>query len=553
MRALVSIYIVLFTLVANAAIKVNITPSNPHSEDIISISYTYEGRKDRGNPDFTPLEKDFEIISTAKRSSVSIVNGAVEAKTQWRVSIQAKRAGKFSLPPIRFGNESSKEQALTIGKGEKQTNSKAKNVFLKTEVSQLSPYVSEQILYKIKLFYQSTLTSGRLTHTPNIPNTSIMKIGEVKEYQTRVNNKLYQVNEQTYALFPQKTGKLVIQSPVFEGAVSRSHYSNMNQLLLDMNKPIRLRGETQTLTVKPIPASFTGTHWLPAKSVSLNEEWAQGDSLKVGEPITRHITLSAEGVTAEELPPLIFKNIPELKVYPDKPSLSNQRVGETIIGKKTIKVIYIPTSESITELPAVTIPWWNTKTNKQEVASITKRTLMVQGASPKTGPPPVSPAPISQIKDKSALVKTEETSSFTLPWLLVALLSLSWIVFFANKFRRILVSSPTNSKDTPPSSRQLKKALSKACHENDLNACRDQLIALAKYHYQTETIRNLQDIVKLAKTKQLAETINQLEKTLYGGRSKFSTSSLLDAWQHEISTMKQKPKKGEEPLPVFNP
>jgi hypothetical protein len=91
-----------------------------------------------------------------------------------------------------------------------------------------------------------------------------------------------------------------------------------------VTKTKRVTSNTITLNVQAAPNDFKGKHWIPAKQVYIEEKWSgDTENLKVGEPLTRTLTLLAVGTTVAQLPGLHSEiKIDQLKTYPDQPILA---------------------------------------------------------------------------------------------------------------------------------------------------------------------------------------------------------------------------------------
>ncbi len=101
-------------------------------------------------------------------------------------------------------------------------------------------------------------------------------------------------------------------------------WCNHNDVLVFLSfgetKPVNVLGEKLSLNVRPIPDSFpvnANNPWLPSELLTLHQEWQpEPIEFKVGEPITRTILLTAEGLGKAQLPNIVmdapcrFKNIP---------------------------------------------------------------------------------------------------------------------------------------------------------------------------------------------------------------------------------------------------
>jgi hypothetical protein len=92
----------------------------------------------------------------------------------------------------------------------------------------------------------------------------------------------------------------------------------------------RVKTAAITFDVKPKPDNYPlDATWLPANNINIAETWSQSpEQFKVGEPITRTVTLAAEGLSAEQLPPIFSEQeVDGFKFYPDKPNIENQTTG----------------------------------------------------------------------------------------------------------------------------------------------------------------------------------------------------------------------------------
>ena len=103
------------------------------------------------------------------------------------------------------------------------------------------------------------------------------------------------------------------------------------------------RSAALTLDVKTVPEQFPGGHWLPAKKVTLVEDWSQEPpQFQVGEPLTRTLTLIAQGQTASQLLELPEWVPDAFKQYPDQPSLHDEKSSDGISAIREEKVAIIP-------------------------------------------------------------------------------------------------------------------------------------------------------------------------------------------------------------------
>jgi len=110
--------------------------------------------------------------------------------------------------------------------------------------------------------------------------------------------------------------------------------------------------------LKPAPATFTGARWLSAEQLEVKQEWS-GDfeQMKVGEPLTRTLTLLAKGATLVHcLNSIPLKTDERLKTYPDQPVLKEQKNYRWLVSFSRRKNSLNPLKTGSYTLPAIKIP-----------------------------------------------------------------------------------------------------------------------------------------------------------------------------------------------------
>ena len=177
------------------------------------------------------------------------------------------------------------------------------------------------------MFRSVATANASLSDPPDVSGATavVEKIGDDKSYDTRRGGKAFNVVERRYAIYPQGSGNLTIEPVVFQGQISNgmSFFSNP---FGRQPRTVVVQSDPITLNVRAIPKTFTGGQWLPARDITLSEEWSQYPlKFKVDEPLTRTITLTARGLTSSQLPELPKWQSPDFKQYPDQPKLEDDK------------------------------------------------------------------------------------------------------------------------------------------------------------------------------------------------------------------------------------
>jgi len=465
------------------------------------------------DPDFSPLNHGFEILQQSHRSNSSWVNGQSTKTMQWVLSLMAKQTGQILIPAIAFGDDVSQPASIKVTSTTVSTQSNDKDLFLDVEVSTENPYVQSQVIYTLRLYRKVQLAQASLTE-PAIANAVIEKLTEDKNYDTQVNGVAYVVTERQYAIFPQKSGVATIEPLVLTADIvlsnSRQRFNGF------FNRPAtktkRISSKAITLDVLPAPDSFKANHWIPAEQVHIEEKWS-GDitNMKLGEPLTRTLTLLAQGTTVAQLPELLgISKTRHLKTYPDQPTLKEKKSAEGIIAFREEKIAYIPSKPGSYILPAIEVPWFNTRTQQMEIARIPEISVTATGSITNPVAPPEIASPIPSIPASPEAISDRNVPTF---WMWFSLfLASGWLITLFLFFKK----PKTIAKETPATSQEISlkaslKQLKKACSSNDQLAAKTALLAWGRINYNSH---NLAEIAAHCEAS-LSDEIYNLNSTLY--------------------------------------
>lgn len=503
---------------AAAQISVSFDRSQVSLDESFQIIFTANDTPD-SDPDFSPLEQDFEILGQSQSSNSSWINGQSSKTIQWTLNVMAKHAGSLAVPPIQFGDDVSDPATILVTQ---TTANKVANtdedLFLEVEANPSSPYVQSQVLYTVRLYRRVDIAQAALNE-PELGDAVIEKLGDDSNYNTQISGVNYLVTERKYAIFPQKSGSVTIKPLALTAEVMVSSRPSFNSFFNSrMTKTKKVLSKSVTLDVKPAPATFTGKHWLSAEQLVLKEEWS-GDNqqMRVGEPLTRTLTVLAKGTTVGQLPELNAEKVnDQLKTYPDQPVLQEQKKPEGLIAFREEKIAIIPSKAGFYKLPAIEIPWFNTQTQKMEIAKIPETNitaLEVEGAqqAPVT---PVAPPMEQQPKKVAQPMPASAQPQQQNAWFWVALfLGTGWLATLAYFLTKRPAKKPVEEKSEP----ELRladsvKNLKKACADNNAVAAKDALLTWGRQKYGTASLGAIAEFSDA----RLRDEILHLNQVLYG-------------------------------------
>ena len=392
------------------------------------LKITVDDDVDTNALDTSALLKDFVVGRTSVNSQTSMVNFKTTRTTTWNTLLISKKAGDFTIPPLRIEGIQSKAIQVKVLAEKDPRADQQKDLFITSEVSTREVYVQQQLTLTVKLHFSTELKRGSLTE-PTLEGASITQIGKDKEEDTIINGRRYRVIERTYAISPKNSGEFVLKSPVFSGEILLPSTRRNNMFSFSETKPVSVIGDEIPLVVRPIPDTFQGT-WLPSDLLAIHQDW-QPDvtTFKVGEPITRSITLTAAGLSEEQLP-ILEMTVPKgLKVYPDQAQLHTGMTSGRLVSQKVRNFAIVASKAGEYQLPEINISWWNTVTNRYQIATISAQTITVLPNSEMEKESEISiPHQNKEVIPAQTVIVTEAS---WLQWLFLALwliTSLAWFI-----------------------------------------------------------------------------------------------------------------------------
>nr|WP_256448335.1 BatD family protein [Psychrosphaera sp. B3R10] len=459
---------------------------------------------DSSDLNLNPLDKtDFIVGRTATSSQTQIVNGSISKTTTWTVVLTAKQAGEYVIPALSANNLSTKPIAISVIKASKQTGQNNEPIFLKNNIESTELYLQQTVKLVSRLYFSPNveLQSGSLTE-PVLEGAFIKQQGKDNETSEIIMGVRYRVIERIYTVTPQASGQFVIKSPAFNGEIAtgnrRRFFSGFSQ-----TKPVTAFGEDISITVNPIPESYTGT-WLASELVQLNEEWQPNNStIEVGEAITRTFTLTALNVNEEQLPTVNGIYPDAFKVYPDQSEAHEVLRQNALVAQRVSSEAIVANKAGTYTLPEIKISWFNTKMKRQEFAILPEKQITVvaaSGQSEQSGVTNLLPNQMETINAAECKAETGPAAELTEPkwyqntsfavvgWLLWLITVALWLI---NRTRSASVVSAEKTEK-----RFDIYQLKQACKNNDPKLARINLLAWAQYKFSdVRTLDQLHDKV----------------------------------------------------------
>lgn len=467
-----------------------------------------------GRPDLSPLEQDFEILGSRQVNRLSSIGDTPRASTRWILTLQPRRSGEVTIPAIRLEDAETLpitlnvEAAVNAGNGEQLAP-----VFIDASLDQESVYVQAQAVLTLRIYHSVSMYDDSSLTPLRIADARVEQLGEPRTYEKSIGGVLHGVIELQYAIYPQRSGQLVIPGQTFSATlVDRSRSNDFLPFGPRAGKVSRVKSPDIPLQVKPKPADYPAdAPWLPARALGLAETWnPQPEQSQVGDSLTRRLILKVDGLSSAQLPPLPATQVDGLRRYPDQPQMSDQKSENGIVGTREEREALVPSRAGNFELPPLEIVWWNTQTDTLERTTLSARTLQVaENPQLQNDEQPNTPMVTTQVIEGPELW----------PWQLAcAVLSLTTLLGFGLWWHARRQPAIQRAAQSGPSPRTLLDDIKRACQAGDAQATRHALDAWARQ--QPETLADM-----AARYVPLSDALDGLNGALY--------SEVGQQWQGE--------------------
>ena len=504
-----------------ANIQVTVNKTKVVKNEVFQLRVVVDEKVSSDDIDFSPLEKDFYLGRPSFGTSINIINGSHSSRSEWNLSLAAQRIGVAKIPAFTVAGATSQPIAIQVTVDRDEPNV-GDLIEVQSSLDRNELYPNESALLKTRLIIKADprrLQNANIIQ-PQANGLTLAALGEAKQYQSVLNGMEVTVVEQNYRITADQPGEYSLSGIGFSGSVVYGNNRSGSTRLIDAST----KAKQFEVTVNPIPDGYQA-NWLPAANLTLEQRWIDADGqvissdtypTKVGESITREITLDIQGITAERFPDIVVNYPDSMRVYQEKPQFEEMDQGVT---RMTLTQVLIPQQQGEIELNDISINWWNSTSKQQESDNIKGLTLSVSpGDSINMGEAAIiddTPTKVETVIVKDSGIWPYLAALFAVLWLLTLVL---W--FKAQRAQTVeKQSKPMNSsnknrlidalkrEDLVHTSYYSKEWLKEVSNrDKDLvDAFQKELEAMNRHHYSASSEKwDSQKMLKL---------ISQLEKS----------------------------------------
>ncbi|WP_289763114.1 BatD family protein [uncultured Duncaniella sp.] len=311
--------------------------------------------------------------SVSQSQSYQVVNGKASSTsaTEYTYYYKADKAGTFTIPAasivadgkhlstkavtftvhsIQDANTPALQRPVDVDDVDTQAAGRRVNsddVFVRIILSKSSAYEQEAIGCTIKLYTKYSISSFLPTRQPAFDGFLIQEV----DVQPSL-NQMETYNGQNYMtavlkkciIFPQKSGKLTINSGNYD--ISVVQYDNVNMGMFQVRQPkeakIKVNSNSASINIFPLPQpqpnGFTG-----AVGTFNIDSRLIGNSFRTNDPATLIYTISGTGNIKYVKEPVI--DFPtEFEQYTPKNDIDAEVQGNDVTGRMTVEYTFVPQS-----------------------------------------------------------------------------------------------------------------------------------------------------------------------------------------------------------------
>lgn len=430
---LISLLALTLAFVSPAAMAANVwatvSKNKVVKNEVFQLRVVVDEKVSSDDIDFSALEKDFYVGRPSFGSSINIVNGNRSTRSEWNLTLAAQTIGVAKIPAFTVNGASSKPIAIqvTMDSDEPKVSDL---VELRSSLDKTTLYPNESASLRTRLIIKADprrLQSPNVV-PPRVDGLTLAQIGEPNQYQSVLDGVEVTVLDQNYRVTADQPGEYKLTSAAFKGSVVYGNDRTGTTKLISVDTPAK----TFDIKVEEKPAGYTGV-WLPTSQLKLTQTWtsASGENIapssthkaKVGDSITREVTLDIEGLSSDRFPNLKIAYPQGIRVYEEKPQFTQLDNGFT---RMTLKQVLIPQQTGNIDLSQVNLNWWDSQNKQQKTAHLDGLTLDVSPGESLNIPVPASqytaPAEVKTVTVSDPGFWPYLTGLFAFLWLVTTVL-----------------------------------------------------------------------------------------------------------------------------------
>ncbi|NNN07503.1 MAG: protein BatD [Elusimicrobia bacterium] len=405
------------------------------TDDQLVLSVTVTGdQASVPEPKLPPIEA-FSVYDSGRSQSISIVNGHVASSVVYTYVLTPRSVGRFRIPPIGADGAAQASAPIdveVVKPGVKtapapdasaapdeygppsadQANSDSQEApadaqtgrtpaaMVVATLDKSRATVNEQVTLTVRFLYsqEAQLLGNQQYEAPNLTGFLSVDLPPVRNGTTVIGGRPYAYSEIKTALFPIQSGRLKIGPASVHAQVARPggdpFAAGFFNSFFANPQAVVLHSDPLTLRVDPPPpgkpADFTGVVGKLSARASVDRA-----DVKAGEAVTLTVEVSGSG-NVQSIPEPAKPDVPALRFFDTESSVTTDKAGDRITGRKTFRTVVVPRVSGDAQLPSFRFPYYDPQSKAFAVAATAPISLRVAPGAPGAAsamPGPTAAAP----------------------------------------------------------------------------------------------------------------------------------------------------------------
>lgn len=407
------------------------------------------------------------------------------------------------------------------------------SAFIRQELGKVEKiWPGQRLTLNITLYTNSYFAGSTRFAIPEVSGMLVMENEDRPLVGTEtVNGSPYIYKRHEIIIFPLRSGNPTLPALKVEFEISREN---------DKTEKQSFTTESIDLKILEIPGTTNQDKVITTSNLQVKEQWQpEPGEVKVGDALTRTITLTADDLPGMAFPPFGLQKVKGLGFYSKQPQVKDQRARGAFSGSRTETLTYVCEEAGTFKIPGTSFKWWNPKSETLKKVSLQEVEFKV------------SANPLLQKESPTATA----AGSSDLPWRWAALLILFSALVYA-LFLFFHRKKQSHKEETKEPEKELFKKFQKAAASQNSEATMQTLLRWLDYSKFAGTPGSLERFYALAGDPELKKQIEFLETSLYATKHdrRWSGDKLSTAVRQARKNLKQRLSQTKPPnLPELNP
>lgn len=364
-------------------------------EDQITLTVMVHGDNKAAKPEIGSIEH-FDVNFSGRSSRIEIINGKMRSAVEYSYDLFPKKPGRFRIGPavvVSDGRKITSNVVSILVRKPSVREKAASNLFVTVNISKVSPYLYEPVVYTFKLYRRISISDIKFSR-PSFEGFSLEAQEDEVTYHETLNGLDYNVSELKFYLLPRRSGKLVIDAPVIVvGILERSGrrqeqfgfggFDIFGGVTGARVRSKRLAVQHVELTVIPLPVEGKDEFFTNLVGEFTVSSSISSQRLMMGDSATLDILIRGTGNITDMVEPQ-FNDTGAFKVYDDKLAI-NQVIGQNgLFGEVLIKKAIVPVQPGNLTVPSFTYKYFSPASGKYRLLKTPAYQIMVDPASGET-------------------------------------------------------------------------------------------------------------------------------------------------------------------------